>query len=135
MKDSPELSIIFDYQKRIGSVVHIKEIKPSTKTTEAQEILKTLLVNSFIIALDERGDNLTSLFFADLLAKAALNQGHLTLIIGGAEGLDDTVRNRAHKLISFGHVTWPHKLVRVMAMEQIYRAMTILSKHPYHREG
>lgn len=134
LKSSPELTLVKDYQKRLGSLLSIQEIKPSSKTQEGLCILESIPPGSYVIGLDERGENISSRVFADVLERAALSHGSATLIIGGAEGLDPKVREKSQKIISFGKLTWPHMLARVMATEQIYRAYSILSNHPYHRD-
>lgn len=87
-------------------------------------------ISGFTIALDEHGENLSSKEFAELLRDKPL----VNFIIGEADGLPENLRKNAHKLISFGRLTWPHKLVRVLLCEQIYRSWSLLNNHPYHRE-
>lgn len=89
-----------------------------------------------LIAFDERGTSLTSDAFAKRLANWR-DQGVAgsTFVIGGADGLDQAVRDRAALVLSFGALTLPHQLVRVLVLEQLYRGLTILSGHPYHRGG
>ncbi len=88
------------------------------------------------IALDERGDLLDSQAFAARLgAIRDTGLGGAAFVIGGAEGIDETLRARADATIALGRVTWPHLLVRVLLAEQLYRASTILAGHPYHRAG
>ncbi len=84
------------------------------------------------LVLDPRGEALDSPVFARLLARG---DGPVAFLIGGAEGLDDKVRAAAERILAFGPMIWPHELVRVMLMEQIYRAWAILAGHPYHRDG
>jgi 23S rRNA (pseudouridine1915-N3)-methyltransferase len=88
-----------------------------------------------LILLDERGKALSSRLFADLLARLR-DEGcrHAVLAVGGPDGHADSLRARAATMLSFGAMTWPHQLVRVMLAEQLYRAATILSNHPYHRD-
>lgn len=87
-----------------------------------------------MVALDERGRALDSAGFAALLgAWKDAGDPAASLVIGGPDGLDPGLRQEADLTLSFGAMTWPHQLVRVMALEQIYRAMTILAGHPYHR--
>jgi 23S rRNA (pseudouridine1915-N3)-methyltransferase len=87
-----------------------------------------------IILLDERGRNLGSEEFARALAGyAESGRKNLILAIGGPDGHDPALRDQADLVLSFGKLTWPHQLVRVMLAEQLYRAATILSGHPYHR--
>ena len=71
---------------------------------------------------------------ADVARERDRGQGVYAVVIGGPDGLSPTCARRAHKVVSFGAMTWPHQLVRVMAAEQLYRALSILSGHPYHRE-
>ncbi len=88
-----------------------------------------------LIALDERGEEMTSRAFAGLLRRL-LDQGTpaLAFAIGAADGLPADVRSAARVTLAYGRATWPHMMVRVMAAEQIYRAVTILTDHPYHRD-
>ena len=89
---------------------------------------------SFIIALDERGKSLTSEAFARLLAKTRDDgAGLLAILVGGPDGLSDTVRDAAHVKLRSGAITLPHGLARIVLAEQLYRAATILAGHPYHR--
>jgi 23S rRNA (pseudouridine1915-N3)-methyltransferase len=86
------------------------------------------------VALDERGEALDSHRFAARVAEwRAANPPALVFVIGGADGLAPTLRDKATMRLSFGAATWPHQLVRIMLLEQLYRAATILSGHPYHR--
>ena len=87
-----------------------------------------------LIVLDERGKNLGSTDLAEKIG--GLRDGgrrHLALVIGGPDGLDPALRGEAELVLSFGLLTWPHQLVRVMLAEQLYRITTILAGHPYHR--
>ena len=104
------------------------------KAEEAKALLALVPAGARIVALDERGAAISSEKFAQALA-AARDDGApaLALLIGGPDGLDEELRRRAKLVIAFGAMTWPHQLVRVMAGDQIYRAITILSGHPYHR--
>jgi 23S rRNA (pseudouridine1915-N3)-methyltransferase len=104
------------------------------KAEEAKALLAIPPTGARIIVLDERGSAMSSEQFAATLARARDDGAPtLALFIGGPDGLDEELRKRAHHAIAFGAMTWPHQLVRVMAAEQIYRAVTILSGHPYHR--
>lgn len=87
-----------------------------------------------LVLLDERGRGLGSVDFAAQIGRwKDAGEDAATLVIGGPDGLDPALRNEADLVMSFGAMTWPHQLVRVMAMEQLYRAITILARHPYHR--
>lgn len=87
-----------------------------------------------LILLDERGKSLGSADFAAKLGRwKDAGEAAATLVVGGPDGLDPALQAEADLTLSFGALTWPHQLVRIMAMEQLYRAMTILAGHPYHR--
>lgn len=101
---------------------------------EAARLRAQLAKGAALILLDERGKNLASPDFARRIAD--LRDGGrraAAFVIGGPDGFDAALRGEAELLLSFGQLTWPHQLVRVMLAEQLYRATTILSGHPYHR--
>ncbi|MBY0381150.1 MAG: 23S rRNA (pseudouridine(1915)-N(3))-methyltransferase RlmH [Xanthobacteraceae bacterium] len=101
---------------------------------EASAIEAAIPEKSVIIALDERGENLESTVFADRLALWRDDAVPCAaFIIGGADGLAPEFRRKAKLRLSFGKATWPHQIVRILVLEQLYRAGTILSGHPYHR--
>jgi 23S rRNA (pseudouridine1915-N3)-methyltransferase len=105
------------------------------KAREAELILAALPARSRLVALDARGQMWSSQAFADRLARwRELGPPELAFAIGGAEGLDADVLDRAAATMSLGPMTWPHFLVRGMLLEQLYRAQQILAGHPYHRE-
>jgi len=91
---------------------------------------------SALVSFDERGRSLTSERFAEHVASWR-DAGHpaLSFALGGPDGLNEQVRRRSKLVLAFGALTMPHQLVRVLAMEQVYRALTILAGHPYHRAG
>ncbi|MBX9739592.1 MAG: 23S rRNA (pseudouridine(1915)-N(3))-methyltransferase RlmH [Beijerinckiaceae bacterium] len=104
------------------------------KTEEARALEQQIPSGARIVALDERGKALTSVAFAaDVGAARDTGASAYVMVIGGADGLDPALRARASLVLAFGAMTWPHQLVRIMAAEQIYRAVTILAGHPYHR--
>ena len=135
--------LIDDYIQQCSWKITIYEIVPKkiivtadqNKVYQAELIQAVIPKNSTVILLDERGNNLSSQDFACDLEKCK-NQGlsSLVFIIGGANGLDQSLYNQAYKIISFGKMTWPHKLARLMLVEQLYRAEKIIAGHPYHRE-
>ena len=101
---------------------------------EAARLRAQFAKGAALVVLDERGKNISSQDFARRIAE--LRDGGrraAAFVIGGPDGLDQLLRDEADLLVSFGALTWPHQLVRVMLAEQIYRATTILSGHPYHR--
>lgn len=105
------------------------------KAQEAASILQALPENAMTLRMDERGEALDSPAFAAIIAKARDGGTRdFAFVIGGPDGLGEAVQARAPRVISFGRMTMPHQIVRVLLLEQIYRAGTILAGHPYHRE-
>jgi 23S rRNA (pseudouridine1915-N3)-methyltransferase len=102
---------------------------------EAERVRHAIPQGAMTIALDERGELLDSVAFAERIAAwRAAGTSELACLIGGPDGLAAEVRDRADLVLAFGRMTWPHLLVRVMLAEQLYRASSILAGHPYHRE-
>ncbi|NBX66913.1 MAG: 23S rRNA (pseudouridine(1915)-N(3))-methyltransferase RlmH [Proteobacteria bacterium] len=136
MKDRAQRALYDEYAGRLSPTPALFELTQDGRDSEARQILKLLDADAFVVVLDERGKPLTSLEFASTLQNA-MNAGksHLQVVIGGADGLTDDVRQRANLLLAFGKLTWPHMLARIMLLEQVYRAKQILAGHPYHREG
>ncbi|MEM9170791.1 MAG: 23S rRNA (pseudouridine(1915)-N(3))-methyltransferase RlmH [Pseudomonadota bacterium] len=149
LKGGPEAALCADYAeraRRLGrglgfSAIDLKEIEAprgldgaARQAAEAERLLASAPPGAALIALDERGRDLSSAALADDLArKRDDGVAAATFLIGGADGHAPIVRERAGATVSFGKATWPHLLVRVMVVEQIYRAMTILAGTPYHR--
>lgn len=104
------------------------------RKAEEAEALLSRAGSTMLLVLDERGRNLGSAEFAQFLGDARdKGRDGACFIIGGPDGLDASLHGRADMVLSFGALTLPHQLVRVLVLEQLYRAMTILSGHPYHR--
>ena len=127
---SPEAELVDRYLKRISWPTRMTELP------DRGGKMPELPANSVTIALDERGKPLTSTELAKKL-EAWRDDGkrETRFLIGAADGHDDAQRREADLLLSFGSATWPHLLVRAMLAEQLFRATSILAKHPYHREG
>jgi 23S rRNA (pseudouridine1915-N3)-methyltransferase len=104
------------------------------KTEEAAELLAAVPPGAILVALDEAGKSLDSRAFADRIA-AWRDSGKAAVVmaIGGADGHGAAVLKRADLRLAFGAMTWPHQLARILLAEQLYRAVTILTGHPYHR--
>ncbi len=142
LKAGPLKNLEQYYAGRIGWKLEIREITakrklppPELRQHEAGLLLDSCPKNAVLVALDERGQALASLEFAKRLGQ--WRDGgvrDLAFLIGGAEGLSDSVKKRASLVLSLGPATWPHFLARGMLLEQIYRAETLLAGHPYHRE-
>ena len=104
------------------------------KTAEGNAILSFLTPATDVLLLDEHGQEFRSIEYADYLQKKMASGKDLTLIIGGAYGFSKEVYARANGKISLSRMTFSHQMIRLMAIEQIYRAMTILRNEPYHHE-
>jgi 23S rRNA (pseudouridine1915-N3)-methyltransferase len=104
------------------------------KALERDRILSGLPAQSILWVLDEHGEQLTTLALTEKLRTAEQNAHSLCFIIGGADGLHDDIKMKAGQLIALSKLTLPHGLARVLLTEQLYRAMSILQHHPYHRE-
>ncbi len=139
----PEAALFEHFANRIRAwpfalqEVELKRNAPSGQAAakaEGELLLRAVPDGSHVIALDEGGKQLSSEEFADLL-RALQDQatGDLVFLIGGADGHDTAVRQRADRTLAFGKNTWPHMLVRGLLAEQIYRAQQIIARHPYHR--
>lgn len=140
-KDAEIGVLIDDYKKRLQGKITETVLSASTapqpimrQDKEAQAIRQALLPQHKMIVLDERGQNIDSPQFAGLIQKWTDDNLSLSFIIGGADGVHESLRREAHYILSFGKLTWPHRMVRLMLHEQIYRAHTINTGHPYHRE-
>lgn len=149
LKSGPETELADRYIKRFRdtgrqlglgpvSVIELPEARDGNadvrKKDEAQRLLAKVPENPVIIALDERGKNPDSGQFADKMAQFRdAGTADLTLIIGGPDGHGEEVLEAAWEKLSLGAMTLPHGLARVVLLEQLYRAATILAGHPYHR--
>ena len=124
-----------------GIEEYVKRLKPSLTLdwilAKNLPVLEQLLESEpHFTSLDPQGKLFSSEQFSEWLQQTLYEGGsRLTLLIGGAEGFTDEIRNKANMMLSFGQQTWPHVMVRVMLLEQIYRAQQIIAGHPYHREG
>lgn len=107
---------------------------PRAKELEGERILAALPPGATLLALDERGKSVTTQGLSVMLADWMRDGLQPAFAIGGADGLSDAVKQRAAKLLSLSALTLPHALVRVILAEQLYRAWSILARHPYHRE-
>lgn len=135
MKKGPEYDMFQEYLKRFKSPLNLIEIKTSTKSQENQDLIKKLPQDAYIILLDERGNQKRSENFASYLGKIEHHKkSHIYFVIGGAEGFESEIKDMANDLLSLSKMTLPHKMVRVLLIEQLYRAQQILSGHPYHKD-
>ena len=149
LKAGPERELVQRYVERIGATgkalgfsdLNLRETDESRarrpedrKIEEARALRAFIPAGARIVALDERGKSMSSEDFARQIA--ALRDGgtrDLCFLIGGADGLDPALRADASLTLSFGALTLPHQIVRALVAEQLYRAISILAGHPYHR--
>lgn len=135
-----------DYAKRFGREIQfsLKEIKPEKRgagvnaaqgmAAEEKRLLEALPHGAFLVVLDERGQAPTSKQLAEHLSSWQQNGEHVCFIIGGADGMTDALKQKARLMMRLSSLTLPHGMVRVLLTEQLYRAVSILHNHPYHRE-
>ncbi|MGB3043487.1 MAG: 23S rRNA (pseudouridine(1915)-N(3))-methyltransferase RlmH [Xanthobacteraceae bacterium] len=149
LKQGPERELADRYAARFDDAgrklgfrgLEIREIPESRArdaatriAEEAAAIAALMPEKSVLVALDERGDSIDSSTFARHLGRWRDESVANTIyVIGGADGLSPELQRKAKLRLAFGKATWPHQLVRVLLLEQIYRAATILAGHPYHR--
>jgi 23S rRNA (pseudouridine1915-N3)-methyltransferase len=149
LKQGPERELAERYRKRAAqagrsaglSAVDVIEIKESRAADTARRMVEESIAianvipeHAVTVILDARGESISSAAFAGRLQEwRQQNKPAVVFIIGAADGLAPGLREKASLAIAFGTATWPHQLVRVMLLEQLYRAVTILSGHPYHR--
>ena len=149
LKQGPERELSERYRERFDDIgrklgfrgLDIHEIPesrardPATRMAEEAAAISALIPEKYmLVALDERGENVDSAAFARHLERwRDQSVANTIFTIGGADGLSPDLQRKAKLRIAFGSATWPHQIVRVMLLEQIYRAATILAGHPYHR--
>jgi 23S rRNA (pseudouridine1915-N3)-methyltransferase len=149
LKQGPERELAERFRKRAADagrgvglqafdVVEIRESRADNverrMLEESIAIANIIPERAITVILDERGENVSSASFAGhLQAWRTENRPAVVFIVGGADGLAPALRDKATLAVAFGAATWPHQLVRIMLLEQLYRGVTILSGHPYHR--
>lgn len=146
LRAGPEKDLVDDYLTRLdrtgrsmglgpARVVEVDDRKGGGMSAEAALLRRAIPDGALLAVMDERGRMESSPDFAARLAGwRDQGRGDLALVIGGADGIDPALRAEADFALSFGKMVWPHMLVRVMLAEQLYRAASILSGAPYHRE-
>lgn len=149
LKQGPETELSERYRKRAAQIgrqlglrdIEIIEIRESRAADAGKRMIEESIAlanlipqNAAVVVLDSRGESLDSGALAAQLGKWRENgRPAAVFLIGGADGLAANLGEKASLRLSFGKATWPHQLIRVMLLEQIYRATTILTGHPYHR--
>ena len=145
LRQRPEAVLVSAYINRFNklgrqlgfgpaNLVEVEDKNGSGVSAEATLLAKAIPKKSVICVLDENGKTLTSPNLASFLVSCRDNsKNNVTFLIGGADGIEESLKKKAECALSFGKMVWPHSLARVMLAEQIYRSATILLKTPYHR--
>jgi len=149
LKQGPERELAEAYRKRaqaIGRALGVREIEiveiresraqdaERRRVEESIAIANVVPERAVIVILDERGDNLDSAALAgQIQAWRKEDRPAVCFVVGAADGLGQSLKERAKLKLAFGAATWPHQLVRIMLLEQLYRAASIIAGHPYHR--
>ena len=149
LKQGPERELAETYRKRaqvsgrpLGwreiEIIEIRESRAQDaerrRIEEAIALANIIPADATVVLLDQRGESLDSPALAGLLRQwRAEDRPAVCFVIGGADGLAQTLFDRTKMRLAFGKATWPHQFVRIMLLEQLYRAATILAGHPYHR--
>jgi 23S rRNA (pseudouridine1915-N3)-methyltransferase len=138
-RNTPEAALFARYAARLRPALDLSELPEARgapaemKRRDGEALLAALPQDAFAVALDRTGAAPDSAALSKLLERWLALGRPICFLIGGAEGLDVPVLRRADHVLSFGAMTWPHMLARVMLAEQLYRARSIASGHPYHR--
>lgn len=129
---APVQELCTDYQGRLGHYIRFEseEIPPSDKADE--RMLKAIRPQDFVVLLDEKGKALSSKGLASFIEQRMQQSVDLTLLIGGAYGFSEAVRKRANSSVRLSDMTMPHQLARLVLLEQLYRAFTIIRNEKYH---
>ena len=145
LRSGPERDLIADYTQRFDRTGRALSLGPLTEhevedkknagmAAEAELLARAVPAGAVLVTLDERGKLMSSPEFAAMLTRwRDGGRQDVAFVIGGADGIDPSLRAKADASVSFGAMVWPHMLVRVMIAEQLYRAATILGGGPYHR--
>ncbi|HHY96988.1 MAG TPA: 23S rRNA (pseudouridine(1915)-N(3))-methyltransferase RlmH [Acholeplasma sp.] len=137
IKEKSLVNLIENYTKQMGQVeiIEIPDIDDSNGIEkEGKQILSKIQKDEHVVSLAIEGKTMDSIEFSQYLDKVNTHQtSRITFIIGGSYGLSDEVKKKSELLLSFSKMTFPHQLMRLILIEQIYRAQQILKKHPYHK--
>ena len=135
MRDKNQQAMVDEYIKRIKWPVSIIEITDKSPEDSYKKTLEKIKSDAFVFIMDETGKTVSSRALSKKINNAIhAGFGTLQFVIGGADGHNDAIRQKANFCLSFGLQTWPHMLVRIMLVEQIYRSQQIIAGHPYHRD-
>jgi len=135
LKEKYIIDLVNDYSNRINKYhkLEIIELKDSNIKNEANEIKKYINSKDYVITMEIEGTKLSSLELSKKIDNLLMNYGNITFIIGGSDGIDESIKQLANYAISFSNLTFPHGLFRGILLEQIYRSFKILNNEAYHK--
>jgi 23S rRNA (pseudouridine1915-N3)-methyltransferase len=136
-------TLINDYEKRLSREYHMEwhylnasksSDKAQCQNEESDSLLKQVNAGDQVVLLDERGEQKDNQAFAGVFERLASAHGRLVFIVGGAYGVNDTLRQRANFVWSLSNLVFPHRLIRLILIEQLYRTVMVVKNHPYHHD-
>lgn len=135
LKEKYLIDLVNDYVKRVNKYhkLEIIEVKDSNIKDEALEIEKYIQSRDFIVTMEISGNKLNSIDFSKKIDSWLMTYGNITFIIGGSDGIDETIKKKSNYALSFSDLTFPHGLFRGFLIEQIYRSFKIINNETYHK--
>lgn len=135
LKEKYLIELVNDYSKRINKYhkLEVIEVKDSNILTESLEIEKNISSRDFIITLEIEGNKVNSIELSKKLDNWLMTYGNIVFIIGGSDGIHETIKSKSNYALSFSGLTFPHGLFRGFLLEQIYRSFKILNNETYHK--
>ena len=135
LKEKYLIELVNDYKNRINKYhkLEIVELKDSNKNEEGLEINKYINKKEYIITMEINGNKMNSIEFSKKIDNWLMTYSNIIFIIGGSDGIDDSIKNISNYKLSFSDLTFPHGLFRGFLLEQIYRSFKILNNETYHK--
>ena len=135
LKEKYLIELVNDYKNRVNKYhkLEIIELKDSDIISEGYEIKKYINKKDYIVTMEINGNKMNSIEFSKKIDNWLMTSGNITFIIGGSDGIDDSIKDMSNYKLSFSDLTFPHGLFRVFLVEQIYRSFKILNNETYHK--
>ena len=135
LKEKYLIELVNDYKNRVNKYhkLEIIELKDSDIISEGYEIKKYINKKDYIVTMEINGNKMNSIEFSKKIDNWLMTYSNITFIIGGSDGIDDSIKNISNYKLSFSDLTFPHGLFRVFLVEQIYRSFKILNNETYHK--
>lgn len=135
LKEKYLIELVNDYKNRVNKYhkLEIIELKDSDIISEGYEIKKYINKKDYIVTMEINGNKMNSIEFSKKIDNWLMTYGNITFIIGGSDGIDDSIKDISNYKLSFSDLTFPHGLFRVFLIEQIYRSFKILNNETYHK--